>query len=265
MKHQPKITNTVSLTKLAKIDGAGRRSKYVAFSQLDTYTLPMVIGEVESVDGDYVKVIAIDNLETILVNKASTTLWYIEPAQAEKWKKDIKRGNDWCIEPADAPEIEPEIVAVQAQILADILPLAEEMGLDEHIEEMELDDTQFLADEYEVEQALEGEHHDERLIKPDLSRYIKLDYTTASGKKGLVSPDVVSLTVLAGLLHPDQWYAKLIQIATDFDDLTAGRGKDKWEINLANLQQRYGKLNPGQIRMNIGNLIRGILKRHGEI
>lgn len=260
MKRQPKITNTVSLTKLAKIDGAGRHSKYVAFSQLDAYTLPMVIGEVESVDGDYVKVIAIDNLETILVNRTSTTLWYIEPQQAEKWEKDIKRGNDWCIEPAEVPEI----VAVQAQILADILPLAEEMGLDEHIEDLELDDTQFLADEYEAEQALEGEHHDERLIKPDLSRYIKLDYTTASGKKGLVSPDVVSLTVLAGLLHPDQWYAKLIQIATDFDDLTAGRGKDKWEINLANLQQRYGKLNPGQIRMNVGSIIRRILRNHGQ-
>lgn len=260
MKHQITTTRTIQATKLAKLSGAGRNTKYVMFTMSNNPDNHIIVGEIEDISpsGLYT-VLASDNNETV-VCAPTTVMWWFDPALLPAWKKDAKANKGWLMAlpesgvTIDKPE--PEIVAVQAQILADILPLAEDL---------ELDDTQFLADEYEVEQALEGEHRDERLIKPDLSRYIKLDYTTASGKRGLASPDVVSLTVLAGLLHPDQWYAKLIQIATDFDDLTAGRGKDKWEINLANLQQRYGKLNPGQIRMNVGNLIRGILKRHGEI
>lgn len=273
MKRQPKITNTIKLDKLAKIDGAGRRSEYVAFSQLDAYSQPMVVGEVESIDGNYVKVTAIDNLETVLVNRASTTLWYIEPAQAEKWKKDVKRGNDWCIEPSQEPamwsvkdvvsstydtEDAAEAVCPPNHV---VVPITKGLyTIEPTLEEPVIDDSEFLSDSYELDTI-----HDEPKIKPNLSHYIKADYTTASGRPGLVSPDTVSMTVLYGLTHPDQWYAKLIEISEYYKEPTAGWGKNKWDINLQNLEERYGKLNPGQIRMNVGTLIRTILKKHGEI
>lgn len=83
--------------------------------------------------------------------------------------------------------------------------------------------------------------NDSRLVKPDLTRYVTSDEVkTASGRKAIDIDDSVAAE-LRGM---------------DLDDAYRAASAATGETQKA-LKERYGHLNPGMQRMNLGNRIRG--------
>lgn len=100
-----------------------------------------------------------------------------------------------------------------------------------------------------------------KLIKADLDHYIKGAGTTNSGRPTVDIDDVVAKAMRGedvGVLYP--MVAKmLIIMGREF----IGRGKTKMEVTEDNLRLRYGKLNVGMQRMNLGNILRGAMNDLG--
>jgi len=81
---------------------------------------------------------------------------------------------------------------------------------------------------------------DDRLIRADLSRYHVHDVKTPSGRKAIDRDDAVAQELRG--LPLDKVYALA---SSELGD------------TVAQLEKRYGHLNPGMQRMNLGNKIRG--------
>lgn len=101
----------------------------------------------------------------------------------------------------------------------------------------------------------------DKLIKADLDHYVKGAGTTNSGRPTVDIDDVVAKAMRGedvGVLYP--MVAKmLIIMGREF----IGRGKTKMEVTEDNLRLRYGKLNVGMQRMNLGNILRGAMNDLG--
>jgi hypothetical protein len=80
----------------------------------------------------------------------------------------------------------------------------------------------------------------DRLVNPDLARYVTSDVKTASGRKAIDVNDGVAAK-LRGL-----------DLADTYRAASEATGE-----SMAGLKRKYEHLNPGMQRMNLGNLIRG--------
>ena len=101
----------------------------------------------------------------------------------------------------------------------------------------------------------------DKLINADLEHYIKGAGVTNSGRPTVDIDDVVAKALRGddlGVLYPR--VAAWLQL---MGRETIGRGAKKIEVTEENLRQRYGRLNVGMQRMNLGNILRGALNDLG--
>ena len=101
----------------------------------------------------------------------------------------------------------------------------------------------------------------DKLIKADLEHYVKGAGVTNSGRPTVDIDDVVAKALRGddlGVLYPR--VAAWLQL---MGRETIGRGAKKIEVTEENLRQRYGRLNVGMQRMNLGNILRGALNDLG--
>lgn len=96
-------------------------------------------------------------------------------------------------------------------------------------------------------------------LKPDFSRYVAGKGTTASGRNTLDTDDYVAAKLRGmDLEEIFKYVAKMLAV---LGVTTIGSGKNKSEASLADLHARYDHLNVGMRRMNLGNVLRGAMKR----
>jgi hypothetical protein len=100
--------------------------------------------------------------------------------------------------------------------------------------------------EKEAAKAAEGEtgaEGSEKLLNPDLSRYVLHDTVTASGRKQIdIDDDVAKILREKTLEEVYSYTAKLC------------------EVTIKSLKERYETLNPGMQRMNLGNKVRAAMR-----
>lgn len=98
-------------------------------------------------------------------------------------------------------------------------------------------------------------------LEPDLSRYTVGKGTTASGRQTIDRDDVVA-NRLRGM-QLDDIYQLVADVCASQGVETIGAGARKMETGFGDFKARYSHLNPGMQRMNLGNVLRGILNRLG--
>ena len=91
-------------------------------------------------------------------------------------------------------------------------------------------------------------------LEPDLSRYVKHDETTASGRKVLDINDSVA-DALRGLNLEDCFRQTARYLAA-----LGVAATPKRPVTMSGLMTKYGHLNPGMQRMCLGNLLRGAIR-----
>lgn len=91
-------------------------------------------------------------------------------------------------------------------------------------------------------------------LEPDLTRYVKHDETTASGRKVLDINDSVA-DALRGLNLDDCFRQTARYLAA-----LGVAATPKRPVTMSGLQAKYGHLNPGMQRMCLGNLLRGVIR-----
>lgn len=106
-------------------------------------------------------------------------------------------------------------------------------------------------------------------LHPDMERYVKGMDATASGRDTVDINDEVA-TELRGLRLEDLYFHvcdKLMELdeKARFSKAMARDFVKSENTCSTYLENRYGHLNPGMQRMNLGNLLRGAYKRQAEI
>ena len=91
-------------------------------------------------------------------------------------------------------------------------------------------------------------------LEPDLTRYVKHDEITASGRKVLDINDPVA-DALRGLNLEDCFRQTARYLAA-----LGVAATPKRPVTMSGLIAKYGHLNPGMQRMNLGNLLRGAIR-----
>lgn len=98
-------------------------------------------------------------------------------------------------------------------------------------------------------------------LKPKLDKYKVGLSRTASGRQTVDIDDPVA-ALLRGMEIEDV-YSTVSQVLSDWGVETFGRGAKKSGILIRDLTARYGHLNVGMQRMNLGNLLRGQMNSLG--
>lgn len=100
-----------------------------------------------------------------------------------------------------------------------------------------------------------------KLVKADLDHYVKGAGITNSGRPTVDIDDVVAKALRGDDL--EVIYPKVAAWLKALGRDTVGRGSKKMEVTEDNLRTRYGKLNVGMQRMNLGNILRGAMNDLG--
>lgn len=87
-----------------------------------------------------------------------------------------------------------------------------------------------------------------RLVNPDMSRYSKYDVKTESGTNCIDVGDAAAAKLRGKTL------------AEQFDIVAAALTKAGKDTSARKLREKYTHLNVGMVRMNLGNLLRGVMK-----
>lgn len=114
--------------------------------------------------------------------------------------------------------------------------------------------------DFEMRAADYNENGD-KLVKADLDHYVKGAGTTNSGRPTVDIDDAVAKALRGddlGVIYP-----KVAKWLKALGRETIGRGAKKMEVTEDNLRTRYGKLNVGMQRMNLGNVLRGAMNDLG--
>lgn len=93
---------------------------------------------------------------------------------------------------------------------------------------------------------LDGEAEQERKVNPDLAKYKTHETRTASGRRAIDRDDEVAAQLRGSSL--DEVYAA---------------ASDALGQSVEDLRAKYGHLNPGMQRMNLGNRMRGAASKSG--
>lgn len=109
------------------------------------------------------------------------------------------------------------------------------------------------------------EHHgtvtEKPKLEPKLDRYVVGKGTTESGRPTIDRDDAVAQVLRS--LSLAETYAYVARVMLELEIETIGSGSRKMETGEADFRARYGHLNPGMQRMNLGNVLRGVLNRLG--
>ena len=100
-----------------------------------------------------------------------------------------------------------------------------------------------------------------KLIKADLGHYVKGAGVTNSGRPTVDIDDVVAKALRGDDL--EVLYPRVAAWLQLMGRETIGRGAKKIEVTEENLRIRYGRLNVGMQRMNLGNILRGAMNDLG--
>ena len=100
-----------------------------------------------------------------------------------------------------------------------------------------------------------------KLIKADLEHYVKGAGVTNSGRPTVDIDDVVAKALRGDDL--EVLYPRVAAWLQLMGRETIGRGAKKIEVTEENLRIRYGRLNVGMQRMNLGNILRGAMNDLG--
>lgn len=101
----------------------------------------------------------------------------------------------------------------------------------------------------------------DKLIKADLTHYVKGAGLTNSGRPTVDVDDVVAQALRGEDL--EVIYPKVAEWLKAMGREHIGRGSKKMEVTEENLRLRYGSLNVGMQRMNLGNILRGAMNDLG--
>lgn len=121
------------------------------------------------------------------------------------------------------------------------------------------------AEEFDHDVDLDGEDDEveEVRIRPDHEKYESHpDQPTASGRASYDMGDKTA-EELRGM-HLDEVYAYTYRVLAACEVEYIGRGKKRTKVEPGALEQRYGGLNKGMQRMNLGNVIRGAKATVGQ-
>ena len=102
-----------------------------------------------------------------------------------------------------------------------------------------------------------------KLIKADLEHYVKGAGVTNSGRPTVDIDDVVAKALRGDDL--EVLYPRVAAWLQLMGRETIGRGAKKIEVTEENLRIRYGRLNVGMQRMNLGNILRGAMNDLGLV
>lgn len=114
--------------------------------------------------------------------------------------------------------------------------------------------------DFEMRAADHGINND-KLIKADLKHYVKGAGLTNSGRPTVDVDDVVAQALRGEDL--EVIYPKVAEWLKAMGREHIGRGSKKMEVTEENLRLRYGSLNVGMQRMNLGNILRGAMNDLG--
>lgn len=98
-------------------------------------------------------------------------------------------------------------------------------------------------------------------LEPKFENYVVGKGTTASGRQTIDRDDYIA-NLLRGMGLNDI-YAMTARVMDELDVRTIGAGSRKMETGEADFRARYSHLNPGMQRMNLGNVLRGVMGRLG--
>lgn len=101
----------------------------------------------------------------------------------------------------------------------------------------------------------------EAKIVPDMARYTVGKGTTVTGRKTIDIDDYVA-DKLRGL-DLEEIYSYVAAVLAELGVEYIGTGSKKMHCGLGDLKARYNHLNVGMQRMNLGNLLRGTMRRLG--
>lgn len=101
----------------------------------------------------------------------------------------------------------------------------------------------------------------EAKIVPDMARYTVGKGTTVTGRKTIDIDDYVA-DKLRGL-DLEEIYSYTAAVLAELGVEYIGTGSKKMHCGLGDLKARYNHLNVGMQRMNLGNLLRGTMRRLG--
>lgn len=96
-------------------------------------------------------------------------------------------------------------------------------------------------------------------ITPNMNNYVVGKGTTASGRATIDRDDVVARKLRG--MDLEEIYRYVADVLFELNITTVGAGKNKTECGYGDLKDRYHHLNVGMQRMNLGNLLRGAMKR----
>lgn len=100
-----------------------------------------------------------------------------------------------------------------------------------------------------------------KLVNADLEHYVRGAGVTNSGRPTVDIDDPVARTLRGedlGVIYP-----LVVDLLIKMGRETMGRGAKKMDITEENLRKRYGHLNIGMQRMNLGNILRGAMNDLG--
>lgn len=98
-------------------------------------------------------------------------------------------------------------------------------------------------------------------LEPKFENYVVGKGTTASGRQTIDRDDYIA-NLLRGMDLNDI-YAMTARVMDELDVRSIGAGSRKMETGEADFRARYAHLNPGMQRMNLGNVLRGVMGRLG--
>lgn len=98
-------------------------------------------------------------------------------------------------------------------------------------------------------------------LEPKFENYVVGKGTTASGRQTIDRDDYIA-NLLRGMDLNDI-YALTARVMADHGIEFIGAGSRKMETGEADFRARYAHLNPGMQRMNLGNILRGVMGRLG--
>lgn len=109
------------------------------------------------------------------------------------------------------------------------------------------------------------EHHGDVVekpkLEPKLDRYVVGKGTTESGRPTIDRDDAVAQVLRS--LSLAETYTYVARVLQSLEIETVGSGSRKMGTGEADFRARYSHLNPGMQRMNLGNVLRGVLNRLG--
>ena len=225
------LTNTLTVSKPAKVSGAGRKSTFIAFE------MPGINGAIVAkfleLHKSGIKVVTNDEEAENITLEHTQSVWAVTPKQAEQWKLATAEGEIMDLEFVDAAE------AIKAK-------------LDAKSEEVEFDSNDVDADE-----EMEDEDEDGVRLYPKDENYMTI--TKANGKTSKVSNRDDVKDLFADVDDDLSIWAQIVMSeAEEHGVAEAGSGKKAWTLSVNAIAAKYGHLNRGMQRMNCGNLVRGI-------